>query len=153
MLQSRGSQRVRLNLVNNNTNWAGRSSLEKPPVVGFQEVEFSSGIYYQSNSWAAVCHTFPVSWEGEPQCGAEDLLRFHIHVRPFRLANDLWQEILGTHPNPHSRLHSGHRARLCFPASFVVRCGHVPEFIWNWCFQGASFKPPTSSMLLPFLAG
>ena len=128
MLQSRGSQRVRLNLANNKSNWAGRSSLKKLPVVEFQEVEFSSGLYYQSNSWTVVWHMFPVSWEEEPQCGAQDLLRFHIQIWLFRLANDLWQEILGTHPNPHSPLHSGHRARLCFPVSFVARCGHVPEF-------------------------
>lgn len=43
-------------------------------------------------------------------------------------ANSLWQEILGTHPNPHSSLYSGYTVGLHFPASFVARYGHVLEF-------------------------
>ena len=68
----------------------------------------------------------------------------------FRSANDLWQEILGAHPNPPSLLHSGHTARLCFPASLLVRCGHVPEFYLKLVCPPSRLgpsKPPTSSFL------
>ena len=70
-----------------------------------------------------------------------------------RSANGLQQEILGAHTNPCFPFHSGHIARLQFPACLVVQYGLIPKFYPKLISPTSEFgpsKPPTWSLFFSY---
>lgn len=72
---------------------------------------------------------------------------YDIHFSQQWRLNELkwvWQKQPAAHPNPWASLLPGHRARLCFPASFVCKYGHVTELCTRKGKQKSYVLPPRS---------